>query len=128
MSLHEELKRLFPWLGSDEPVSGADVVDALVEAYVNLKLPKAKINGRERKFLECPKCGCRDFIYLEDISNARDIEFRPLDKSKKPGKLVVKVQSVYTTAEYDDGDNARLKCEKCHTELAIPNKIEIEFE
>lgn len=64
-------------------------------------------------------CGSSNFVYVEDIQNARKV------LSVEDGKLVI--DGLYKTDGYDDGENSRLQCCSCCTEYALPRNLETEF-
>jgi hypothetical protein len=73
-----ELKRIFPWLGTDQNVNGADVIGRLNAWYESLPGGKASTEwarklsarrkthtggtegGRPATFVTCPDCGTTD--------------------------------------------------------------------
>jgi len=114
MNLSERLLEEFPWLNTDEPVSGADVVDELSQLYKSLQLPTAKIKHKQ---LTCPKCGDHHFTYLEDIVCERDI-------SELDGKIV-QIDSIPYSQCKEKTNNPRLQCQKCFAESLLPKAVEV---
>lgn len=111
------LKEAFPWLGTDEDVSGADVVDRLNDLYQRLSLSTGVIQDGT---LHCPVCYRTEGLrYLEDISNHRKVE-AVLDDD------LLLINSHYDTENTDDGVNPRIVC-PCGEQFLIPLGLECKF-
>ncbi len=101
-------------LPSDAEIE-AEAAATKLPATADLSAAKI-INGK----LACPHCDGQKFRYIEDIQNFRTVE--------GVDGYTINVDGSYQTGEgFDDGDNARLLCDKCCTELAIPDGFEVEF-
>jgi len=68
----------------------------------------------------CPNGHSDDIRYLEDITNYRQVE-----GFDEEGNL--RVDGLYHTDGYDDGNNPRLSCGECGEEFPIPDDLEIDF-
>lgn len=127
------LKQAFPWLGTDEPVSGADVVDRLNELYAADEQPEPTAPGPPTE-LVCPHCQSKQgdntrvvFYYIEDIQNHRDVVEIVTD-GETGGEVTLLVAGHYETGEgYDDGDSPRLLCRNCVTEFPVPAGLAVDF-
>jgi hypothetical protein len=76
---------------------------------------------RDAGGLLCRHCGGRDFRYVEDIQNWREVI------GLQAGTLTI--DGLYHTGEgYDDGDNPRLQCANCCSEFPVPDDVAVEFE
>lgn len=108
--LHEELKRRFPFLGTDEDANGADVVDALSEWYAEVsgELPEANIVFGA---LVCPHCGEANLEYIASVGYDAKTEFI----------------SLYDYSAGGDGDNDRLSCRSCVRESQLPKGVDVDW-
>ena len=84
------------------------------------EMPEVKVGGKNR--LTCPRCGASgldNFIYVEDVSNYRSL------KTLNRGLLTI--ESHYDVFD-ENGDNPHLGCKKCDADLAIPVKLDLDWE
>jgi len=70
--------------------------------------------------LVCPDCKHNEFRYVEDISCWRTVLLA------SEGNL--RIDGLYKTSGYDDGENGRLQCANCCAEFALPESLELSFE
>lgn len=113
------LKAYFPWLGTSEEVSGADVIDVLSNLYETMQRKPARITKTGK--LQCPYCQrAGEFEYIEDIGNSREV-------NRQIVSGVLKIEGLYKTDGLDDGEDGRLQCQECYESCDVPAGVEVDF-